>query len=211
MRNYWIFVIGGLVLALDQYTKWLVKTSMYLHQSIPVMGEKFFRLTYVENDGIAFGLPFGSRIFLSVFTVGAVLFLIYYLRWMKNAPAAPRFALSLVLGGAFGNLTDRLFRGSVVDFLDFDFPDFIMQRWPVFNVADSSVSAGMTILIIYLLFFEKHYAVPAESNPETAVDVNAVPEDNAISNHVSPSEPEHVTRNGGIDPSSSRKTAEGTD
>ncbi|MBC8278455.1 MAG: signal peptidase II [FCB group bacterium] len=205
MRNYWILVIAGLVLALDQYTKWLVKTSMYLHQSIPVMGEKFFRLTYVENDGIAFGMPFGGRLFLSIFTIGAIIFLLYYLNRMKKAPAPPRIALAMVLGGAFGNLTDRLLIGRVVDFFDFDFPDFIMHRWPVFNIADSSVSAGMTVLIIYLLFFEQRYTITADS------DENAGLNEESVNTNLSPSEPEHVTRSGGIDPSSSGKTAEGTD
>lgn len=205
MRNYWIFIIAGLVFALDQGTKWLVKTSMYLHQSIPVTGENFFKLTYVENDGIAFGMPFGSRMFLSLFTICAIIFLLYYLNRMKEAPAAPRIALAMVLGGAFGNLTDRLLAGRVVDFFDFDFPDFIMHRWPVFNIADSSVSAGMTILIIYLLFFEQRYSVSAKTN--TGAGLN----ENAVSPNLSPSEPENVNRSGGNDPSSGGETAQGTD
>ena len=144
-------------MAADQYSKWVIKSSMRLYESIPLIGEKFFRLTYVENVGIAFGLYFGGRIILVTTTLIAIIFLLFYIRRLNYAPLIPKIAMGLILGGALGNLVDRIFRGSVVDFLDFDFPDFIMNRWPVFNLADSSVSVGMTILIIYLLFFDTKY------------------------------------------------------
>jgi signal peptidase II len=155
MRFYWIFAISGAVFALDQFTKWLVRESLDLHESIAVLGQDFFRLTYVENEGIVFGMAFGSRTFLIVFTTVAVIFLIFYIFRMKYNSPVPKIALSVVLGGALGNLYDRIFIGEVVDFLDFDFPDFIMTRWPVFNIADSSISVGMAILIFYLIFFDE--------------------------------------------------------
>ena len=157
MKNFGIAVISVLILAADQYSKWVIKSSMRLYESIPLIGEKFFRLTYVENVGIAFGLYFGGRIILVTTTLIAIIFLLFYIRRLNYAPLIPKIAMGLILGGALGNLVDRIFRGSVVDFLDFDFPDFIMNRWPVFNLADSSVSVGMTILIIYLLFFDTKY------------------------------------------------------
>lgn len=157
MKNFGIAVISVLILAADQYSKWVIKSSMRLYESIPLIGEKFFRLTYVENVGIAFGLYFGGRIILVTTTLIAIIFLLFYIRRLNYAPLIPKIAMGLILGGALGNLVDRIFRGSVVDFLDFDFPDFIMNRWPVFNLADSSVSVGMTILIIYLLFFDAKY------------------------------------------------------
>lgn len=157
MKNRWIYIIAGFILVLDQYSKWLVKTGMALHESILVWGADFFRLTYVENDGIAFGMPFGDRLFKSVLTFIAIVFLFFYIRRMKNAPVFPKIGLGLILGGACGNFIDRVLRGSVVDFFDFDFPDFIMERFAIFNIADSGISIGITILIIYLLFFEKKY------------------------------------------------------
>ena len=198
------------MLALDQSTKWLIKTSMRLFQSIPVFGQDFFRLTYIENDGIIFGLPFGSRIFLTVITIFAIIFLIYYITRMNYAPAAPKIALGLILGGAFGNFADRLLRGSVVDFLDFDFPDFIMERWPVFNAADSSVNLGMTILIIYLLFFDNKYR-PKDS-AVLANTGNAIDNSQVIADQPSTlPEPANEYGNRGSDHHRSGKTEEGAD
>jgi signal peptidase II len=65
-----------------------------------------------------------------------------------------KFSYSLIIGGAIGNLIDRLAFGSVTDFFDVDFPDFLMERWPVFNIADSSIVIAITILLIYTIFFE---------------------------------------------------------
>jgi signal peptidase II len=154
MRIYWLLGVTGSVFALDHLSKRMIMKFMHLYESIPVIGEEFFRLTYVENDGIAFGIAFGGRTFLIIVTFLAVVFLIYYILRMRQSPPVPQVALSIILGGALGNLYDRVFVGKVVDFLDFDFPDLIMNRWPVFNIADSSVTVGMTILIIYLLFFD---------------------------------------------------------
>jgi len=157
MKTYRIYIISGVIFVLDQYSKWLVKTTMALHESILVIGPDFFRLTYVENDGIAFGMPFGDRVVKAVLTLAAIIFLLVYIRRMKYAPPMPKIALGLILGGAWGNFVDRVIFGSVVDFFDFDFPDFVMTRFAVFNVADSAISVGMTVLIVYLLFFDKSY------------------------------------------------------
>jgi len=146
---------------------------MEVGQSIPVIGDSFFRITFVENDGIAFGIFFGGRVFLVIFTTMAVIFLVYYMFKMREEPLFPQVALSMILGGALGNLICRLFRGEVVDFLDFDFPDFIMMRWPVFNFADSCVSVGMTLLLIYLIFFDtkkKHKSPEAIDDAAAARD-----------------------------------------
>jgi|GEM_PF-91867 len=210
MRNHWIIIIALFIFALDQSAKWLIKTSLRLFQSVPVLGQDFFRLTYIENEGIIFGMPFGSRIFLTLITVFAIIFLIYYIVRMNYAPAAPKIALGLILGGAFGNFTDRLLYGRVVDFLDFDFPDFIMERWFVFNLADASVNLGMTVLIIYLLFFDHKYlsknsAVPAD-NFDTA-DKNIVPADQPSTLP----EPANEYGNRGSDHCCCGKTEEGTD
>jgi len=133
---------------------------MALWESHRVLGEHFFRLTHVQNTGVAFGVQAGGRIFLILFSFVASLFLLYILlkAHRDDQPQYPplvRFALALILGGALGNLIDRVFFGQVTDFLDFDFPDFIMERWPVFNVADSAVTVGVTLWIIYIVLFSK--------------------------------------------------------
>jgi signal peptidase II len=156
-RLIFLFWPTLLVLFLDQMTKMWIRTSMTLGESIPVLGKDFFRLTHVENTGVAFGLQAGGVLFLSLFNAIASVGLIYLLlRSSREAttesPRIVQFALALILGGAIGNLIDRAAFGRVTDFFDFDFPDFIMTRWPVFNIADSAVLIGVTLWCLYLVF-----------------------------------------------------------
>jgi len=144
-------------LALDQVSKFAIrnlftKTDV---QTIPVIGN-FFRLTFVENPGAVFGIDPNlgnlTNIILLILHIIAVIIIIYL--FIKNKHALPRFSFSLILSGAFGNLIDRLFFGKVTDFLDVDFFDFIIDRWYVFNIADSCIVVGVILLIIYYLFVE---------------------------------------------------------
>ena len=169
MKSYGILGISAGIFILDQATKWVVKTNMRLHESISVIGD-FFRLTYVENPGMAFGIRISDNVFFSVFTVIASLVILLYIFQLKERQIWARLAMTIILGGALGNLFDRIFRGQVVDFLDFEFfnihipafqlfslqfPGYSLERWPVFNVADIAVSVGMVLLLIYILFFEQ--------------------------------------------------------
>lgn len=81
---------------------------------------------------------------------------------MKSSPFCQKILLGSIMGGAIGNTIDRLFLGHVVDFIDVDLPDWMMERWPVFNIADSAVSVGVTLLIITLLFAGTHSTEPGE-------------------------------------------------
>ncbi|HXK49558.1 MAG TPA: signal peptidase II, partial [Clostridiales bacterium] len=94
----------------------------------------------------------------STVSVIASLVLIYLIFSSDISKRTELWALSLILGGAAGNLIDRISTGRVIDFIDCDFPDFIMQRWPVFNLADSFITAGMVFLFIHFIFFEKRPA-----------------------------------------------------
>jgi signal peptidase II len=157
LHVFWPTVI---VLGLDQLTKVWVRTTMPLGESIPVLGREFFLLTHVENTGVAFSIQAGGAPILAVFNGLASAVLVYILLKSRRAgseryPRLVEIALALILGGALGNLIDRAFFGHVTDFLDFDFPDFIMTRWPVFNVADSSVTVGVTLWCVHLVFFSK--------------------------------------------------------
>jgi len=135
------------VLALDIITKQWIVNTMPLYSQKSVWGD-FFRLTYTHNRGAAFGIDIGehSRIFFLVLSVIAlcVLFVIY-----RSTPAWDRLrvlALSLVAGGALGNILDRIrYERGVVDFLDFGFGN---SRFAVFNIADSAVTVGATLLLI---------------------------------------------------------------
>jgi signal peptidase II len=130
------------VLVLDQAAKALASSHLLLGQPVPILGE-FVRLTLVHNTGAAFGLFPGSRlpfILISVLAIGVVLYLFARdaYRTLLN-----RLLLGCILGGAIGNLVDRVRWGRVVDFIDVGWGSF---RWPVFNVADSAVTLGVILL-----------------------------------------------------------------
>ena len=138
-----LFVSAVLVVA-DQISKTVVRNTMSLYESIPVIPE-FFHLTYVTNDGMAFGInfPFGIYVFsgISIIFTG---FLFWYLWSIKDDEIVLRTGVALILAGAIGNLIDRIFLGEVVDFLDFMIGDF---HWYVFNLADSCVTVGLGFVL----------------------------------------------------------------
>ena len=140
-QHLMLFWIAGIVLVIDQLTKMFVESRLPLYQMwapIPSIQE-FFRITHVPNTGMAFGLfPSGSSFFLVVAVVVAVA-IIYYNFTLPKGEFTLRLALSLQLGGALGNFTDRLRIGHVTDFLDFG-------PWPVFNVADMAIVGGAIVL-----------------------------------------------------------------
>lgn len=173
MKIYWIALC---VVVFDQVTKWMVKQWMVLHDSIPVFGTTV-QLTFLENPGMAFGIrffeshPFWGRWFFSIVSVVASIGLIWYIYKMRHERWIYRLSLALILGGAMGNLIDRVMYGRVVDFVDVDIPDVVgMQRWPVFNVADSSVVCGMIIMTAFVLFGRHRLEhVPAEVSGDQPV------------------------------------------
>ena len=141
MRSLWI---AGLVVFLDQVSKRMVIESMFLGESIPVLGS-FFRLTYIHNPGAVFGLRLGGNVAHLIFA--GVALIVVAVMWLRLAPGerVASAGLALVLGGAVGNVIDRVRFGAVVDFLDFGFGSL---RWWVFNVADASVTVGAGLLIL---------------------------------------------------------------
>ncbi len=172
MRKLLIF--STLIVVLDQITKLAIKgfnlfgihhEGMQLYESHQILGD-FLRLTFVENPGMAFGLNFGMPVVLGLFSIGASIFLVYLLkRTEKDGITGLRIALMLILGGAVGNLIDRvfygvfynyagLFYGKVVDFVDVDIPDMNLlgmelHRFYIFNIADAAVSVGVVLLLIF--------------------------------------------------------------
>lgn len=137
------FPIITAVLLIDQGSKAAVQMLMYLGESIPVLPPVFY-LTYIMNPGAAFGiLPNQKVLFI---TTGILLITGVLVGYRKLPPEKKllRFSLGLVLGGALGNLLDRLRFGRVVDFLDF-------RVWPVFNLADTAIFIGVCLLAWELL------------------------------------------------------------
>jgi signal peptidase II len=149
----WKFVSGWLaaIVSLDQLTKFIVDRAMHLHQSVPLI-DGLFNLTYVRNTGAAFGIFAGSaevfrRPFLIVMSILASLFIVTMMRRLAETETGLITGLSFILGGAIGNLIDRLFYGEVIDFLDVYWRNY---HWPAFNVADSFITIGVGIMLFFL-------------------------------------------------------------
>ena len=151
-----MFLLGLIVaiIALDQWSKWAIKTSFNLYQSEPVIRD-LLHFTYVTNDGMAFGLSFpGGKHILLVMTILLTGFIIGFLWKEREGHPLVKYGLALILSGAIGNLIDRLLYGKVVDFLDLMIGDF---HWYIFNVADSSVTIGMVPFIMHSIIFESSH------------------------------------------------------
>lgn len=154
------------VVVLDQATKLFVKgfTLPFFHHeglqlgtSVPMLGDAL-RLTYIENPGMAFGIELGSQLYLAIFSLLASLGVLYYLHKLRDELLVIRVSLALILGGAIGNLIDRvfygvifdeasLFYGKVVDFIDVNF--LHLSRFGIFNVADAAVTTGVVLLLVF--------------------------------------------------------------
>lgn len=211
-----IFFVSLAVVLADQITKLLIKgfsipilhlyyTGMNYGDTIRVIGN-FFRITYIENPGLAFGFDPGIdfKLWVSLFSLLAGIALVIYLYSIRKKHFGIRFAVALILGGAVGNLIDRmfygvfygyapLFYGRVVDFLDFDFFKFSLfgrnfDRWPIFNIADAAVTVGVLLLIFFypkekkeLIAADRHNGIYDSSNEGIAgkLGSNNITENNA--------------------------------
>ena len=207
------------VIVADQISKFYIKgislpafnlkfDGMYLGESIPVIGD-FFKITFTENPGMAFGFDPGSdfKLFISVFSLVASIGLLVYFYTIRKKSLSLKIAIALILGGAVGNVIDRmfyglifdyapLFYGKVVDFFDFDFFNFSIfgrsyDRWPIFNIADAAVSIGVLIL----LFFYKHHEAEDKKSREAA---EVSDKQGTTENIISENEPSSKNLNNGL-------------
>ena len=189
-----VLFVSLTVVIIDQISKLTIKgfsfpllkinyEGMYQGERIHVIGN-FFRITFIENPGMAFGFDPGVsfKLWISIFSILASIGLIAYIYHVRKQSITLRLALAFILGGAIGNLIDRmfygilygyapLFYGHVVDFLDFDFFHFTLfgrtfDRWPIFNVADAAVTIGVVILLFF--YNQKH----REENKEIALEAS---------------------------------------
>ena len=154
------------IVALDRITKASVSGSMLPGQTKSVIGE-FFKLTFVHNPGGAFGTRFGGNLFYIIAALIAATVLVVWLlrKWHLTFGLA---GISLMLGGAAGNLWDRATIGVVIDFIDFGIGS---TRWPTFNVADSAITVGIFLLILQEFFLGKEK--PCDVAVESGCDNNA--------------------------------------
>lgn len=146
----WLWLSAG-VLVLDQGTKWMVDHRMQLYQSIDLFPQ--FQLTYLRNEGAAFSLLSGAGGWQRWFFIGLALtasgLIIRWLRQLPKDATREAIAWTLILGGAIGNLIDRILFGYVIDFLDVYYGAW---HWPAFNIADSAITLGVGLLLIDTLF-----------------------------------------------------------
>lgn len=190
-----VLLFSAVILVADQVTKMLVRgihipalgirwEGMPLGASRPLLGD-FLRLTHIENPGMAFGIEIGGKVFFAVFSLLAGMGILYYLYRVRTGRLGFRISLAMILGGALGNLIDRifygvlfqggaLFQGRVIDFLDLDFFDltifqYHLNRWPVFNIADACVSVGVVLLLVFSRAPEEGlHPAPQPTSSETA-------------------------------------------
>ena len=212
-----ILYFSFFIVVVDQVSKFFVKgldipflgihlRGMSYGASINII-DNFFQLTFIENPGMAFGLEFGGKLTLSLFTIFATLMIVYLIYRNRKESLYMRFSLAFILGGAVGNLIDRIFYGviydyspifygKVVDFFHVIIPDFKLfgktfYSWPIFNVADISVTIGF-ILILFgykSIFHKKSDEVQTPSiTSENPTEVNNLNTDNLseISNESEP-------------------------
>lgn len=181
MRVLWL---SALIVIIDQVTKILVHFTMYRGQSIPILG-RYFRLTYTENPGMAFGLQIGPPGTITVFALVASGLIVYYLWQIRGSYAPYRWGLGLILGGAVGNIIDRifygkllyaepLFQGRVIDFIHFDIFRGALPEWipffggdfialfPIGNIADLSILAGVATVLLAQSRFHDEMVAKAE-------------------------------------------------
>jgi signal peptidase II len=191
MKYYKYFLLAFAMIVFDQISKLLVYNNMYLHEEINVIGT-WFRLHYLLNPGMAFGIRWENefgKLALSVFRIAAMFGIGYYLIRMAKRGAHSGFlwCMSLILGGAVGNVIDSTFygvflnnqlegsptpwfHGQVIDMLFFPLFDFVWPDWvpgvggdyflffsPVFNIADSSIFIGVVLILIFQKRFFKHH------------------------------------------------------
>lgn len=166
-----VALVAPIILALDQYTKWLIVRHVDFGTRITVW-ENFFDIVHTRNRGAAFGFLHNwshemRDPFFYVVSLVAVFFLYYFLKQIPENRKMNAIPIALIFGGAMGNLTDRFFRGSVVDFLSFHWYDKTANwkifgfhfnfdlTWPSFNVADSAISVGVVWLLLFMGQMEK--------------------------------------------------------
>jgi signal peptidase II len=148
---YYILLVLAII-GLDQYTKYLVVHKMSLYQSIPVI-DHFFYITSHRNRGAAFGILQNQQTLFIAITILVILFLIYYMVQNHRQEPGVIWAFSFILGGAIGNLIDRIRIQEVVDFFHFQFGNY---HFPIFNVADAAICVGVGLMILVTLFSKEN-------------------------------------------------------
>lgn len=175
-----LYLLILFIVLLDQVTKtwarlYLQATGLFQNTRDLVVMKHILRFTYVENPGMAFGIRVGNEMFFALLATIASLLLFLIMFRLKSFQAAYRYALGCILGGAIGNLIDRLLNGKVIDFIYLEIVD-----WPVFNIADVAVTLGMILGIVQVITPPPESPHPIEVEREVWLDEEKVPADKVI-------------------------------
>lgn len=146
-------IISIILLCIDQISKLLVVNLLTKTDSITII-KNFFYLTYINNDGAAFSILVGKRIFLILIAVLVIVMLIRYIKKNNIQNKLELVSISLIIGGSLGNLMDRVIRGYVIDFLDFKIFNY---NFPIFNLADTFIVIGVILLLLKELRKENNF------------------------------------------------------
>lgn len=156
-RDRYLLPVIVTVYIIDQITKWVVRNNLDMYESWPTDGP--LRITRSFNTGTAFGFLLDQTTFLIIASILAIALLCFFYWTQVNSSPWLRLSISLQLGGALGNLNDRILAGAVTDFID-------VGPWPIFNVADSSIVIGITVLLVKTIFPSIGNREPPSSNPQ---------------------------------------------
>ena len=160
-RAFMWYALALIIIVIDQWTKWLAETKLTFHDPVPVI-EPFLNWTLAYNYGAAFSFLADAggwqKWFFSGLALLMSLFLIIYLLKAPRKATLLSLGLAMVLGGALGNLIDRLLHGHVIDFIHVHYAD--VWHYPIFNIADIAISLGVVLIVIDMLFLEKKREMP---------------------------------------------------
>lgn len=163
IKEYWLLVlVAGTIILLDQITKSIVRATLPFGASWTPLEEiaPFLRIVHWENTGAAFGMFQGGGLIFGILAVIVAVFIVVYFPQIPEEHMAMRIALAMQLGGAIGNLIDRIRFGPVTDFI-------AVGAFPVFNIADSSITIGVTILLLSLWVLERREKANAANSNQT--------------------------------------------
>lgn len=147
-----IYIITmGILLALDQWTKWLTVHTLSLGE-VKEVWPPFFSVTYLQNKGAAWSILQGKLVFFTIVTILACIVILYFFFKYSKKSKWFSFSLIFILAGALGNFIDRITQGFVVDMIQLDFIDF-----PIFNIADMCLVCGVFSMAIFILKVDDHF------------------------------------------------------
>ncbi len=205
----YVLWIAVLIIIVDQIAKFVVLQNMYVGQSIPLIGD-WLKFTFTENPGMAFGITFGPKGFVSILSITATFLILLYLYRVRKSYSWYRISIGCILGGAFGNIVDRvfygtifynnkLFTGHVVDFIHLNlWRGYIPESWPfvggkyaalfpIWNVADMAIVVGVIGILVFQNKFQESIIQESlkQKNAGTATDSDLTPDSSSETTDIS--------------------------